>query len=140
MLIDQINSDLHASIMASDVVRRDTLRMLVSELNYKKIEVQRDLVEADVFSVLQKEVKKRNEAIVSWEAANRSDSANREREELTILQVYLPKQMTEEEIRKEITSLNLPKIFGEAMKIVAPLFRGRADGKLVAKIVNETIS
>jgi uncharacterized protein YqeY len=137
MLLDRINSDLHASVLASDVLRRDTLRMLVSELNYKKIEVQKDLSDADVVSVLQKEVKKRNEAILSWEASGRTESADKERQELAILQTYLPAQMSEEEIKQEIERLNLPKDFASAMKIVAPHFKGRADGKLVAKIVNE---
>lgn len=142
MLEDQIKADLHASIMASSVVRRDTLRMLTSELNYKRIEVQRDLVDADVIAVIQKEVKKRNEAIISWEAANRLDSANKEREELNILQVYLPTQMTEEEIRKQIVESRMLegiKDFAQAMKIASPAFRGRADGRLVADIVKTVI-
>ena len=139
MLIDRITSDLHASTLASEVVQRDTLRMLVSELNYKKIKIQRDLTDADVISVLQREVKKRNEAIVSWEAANRPDSANREREELVILQVYLPKQLSRDEIVIEIEKMGLPKDFAQAMKIASPVFRGRADGKLVADIVKSVI-
>lgn len=140
MLLDQINSDLHASILASDVLRRDTLRMLVSELNYKKIELQKDLIDADVVSVLQKEVKKRNEAIISWEASGRKESADGERKELAILQIYLPLQLSRDEIVIEIEKMNLPKDFASAMKIASPTFRGRADGKLVAKLVNETIS
>jgi uncharacterized protein YqeY len=139
MLEDQIKADLHASTMASSVVCRDTLRMLISELNYKRIEVQRDLTDVDVIAVVQKEVKKRNEAIISWEAANRLDSANKEREELNILQVYLPVQMTEEEIKSELIKMDLPKDFAQAMKIASPAFRGKAGGKLVAELVKQCV-
>lgn len=139
MLGEQVKADLHASTLASDVLRRDTLRMLVSELNYKQIEIQKDLTDADVIAVIQKEVKKRNEAIISWEASGRTESANKEHEELGILQKYVPAQMTEEEIKAELIKMNLPKDFAQAMKIASPAFRSRADGKLVADIVKLVI-
>ena len=62
-----------------------------------------------------------------------------EKAELAVLETYLPKQLSEVEIRNELSSLELPKDFGQAMKIVAPLFKGRADGKLVSEIVRNVI-
>lgn len=135
-----ILADLTNAIKSGDTVRRDTLRLLLSALNYKKIDLQHELSDEEVLSVIAVEAKKRRESIAVFEANNRAELAEAEKSELIILESYLPKQLTEEEIRNEISSLNLPKDFGQAMKIVAPIFKSRADGKLIAKIVNEKIS
>ena len=113
--------------------------MLSSELNYKKIELQRELTDADAVMVLQKEAKKRREAIDAYTKASRTDSAAKEAEELKILEVYLPKQLSEEEIRAEIGDLSIYANFSEAMKVLSSKFRGRADGSLVVKIVKEQL-
>mgnify|MGYP001596945644 FL=1 len=76
---------------------------------------------------------------MAFESNARPELAVSEKAELAILEAYLPKQLTELEIRNEISSLDLPKNFGEAMKIVAPMFKGRADGKIVSDIVRQVI-
>lgn len=140
ILTDKLKSDLTDATKSGDTVRRDTLRLLLSALNYKKIDLQHDLTDDEVLAVISIEAKKRRESITVFEANNRPELATSEKAELSILEAYLPKQMSEEEIKQELSKLDLPKDFGQAMKIVAPLFKGRADGKLVAKIVNEKIS
>lgn len=142
MLVEQIKADMTAAMKSGEVLRLSVLRMLVSEMNYKQIDAQRELTDEDVVVVLQKEAKKRREAIESYQKAGRTDQAEKEQEELEILQVYLPKMMGEEEIREEIKKIEEIKElndFGQIMRIVAPKFKGRADGALVAKIVNEKI-
>ncbi|MEK7163812.1 MAG: GatB/YqeY domain-containing protein [Patescibacteria group bacterium] len=133
-------ADLTNAIKNGDTVRRDTLRLLLSALNYKKIDLQHDLSDDEVLSVISVEAKKRRESIEIFTKNNRPELAEGEKAELAILEAYLPKQMTEDEVKQEIERLSLPKDFGQAMKIVAPMFKGHADGKLVAKIVNEKIS
>ena len=113
---------------------------VISVFNYKKSELQRELTEVDEVGILQNEAKKRREAIESYRAGGRLDQAETEEKELAILQEYLPKQMSQIEIEKEIERLNLPKDFAQAMKIAAPVFKGRADGGLVAKVVRERVS
>lgn len=140
MLIDQIKSDTILAMKAGDPLRVSVLRMLSSEFNYKKIEVQRELTDEDIMAVINKEAKKRREAIIAYTAANRADSVAQETAELKILEAYLPTLMTEEEVRAEITKIELPADFGQAMKIVSPMFRGKADGGIVAKIVKELCS
>mgnify|MGYP001610198942 FL=1 len=137
-----LNADLIDSIHKGDAVRRDTLRLLLSALNYKKIDLQHDLSDEEVMSVISVEAKKRRESILAFESNNRPELAISEKAELAILEAYLPTQLTGEEIRNEILEirgLDGIKDFGQAMKIVAPIFKGRADGKLVANIVNEKI-
>jgi uncharacterized protein YqeY len=111
----------------------------LSALNYKKIDLQHDLSDEEVVAVISVEAKKRRESILAFESNARPELAVSEKAELAILEAYLPRQLSESEIRNEISSLDLPKNFGEAMKIVSPMFKGRADGKLVANIVNEKI-
>ncbi len=140
MILDQIRADTIAAMKSGDSLRLSVLRMLLSEANYKKIDVQRELTDEDILSVLAKEAKKRREAIESYTKAGRADSAAKEAEELKILQAYLPTLMPEEEVRAEISKLELPADFGQAMRIASPLFKGRADGSLVAKLVKEICS
>lgn len=138
MLADQIRLDMTAAMKAQKPLLLSVLRGVSSELNYKKIELQRELTDLDVVSVLQKEVKKRKEAIEAYTKAGRADSAAKETEELGILEAYLPKQLSEEEIRTEMGDLSRFSSFPEAMKELSSKFRGRADGALVVKIVKET--
>lgn len=140
ILVDQIRADTVTALKAGEGLRVSVLRMLSSEFNYKKIEVQRELTDVDVISVIQREVKKRQEAIASFTAGGRTEQAEKERQELLILQEYIPKQMSEEEVKGEIERMNLPKDFVGAMKIASPEFRGKADGKMVAELVKKWLS
>lgn len=143
MLGDQIKSDMTAAMKAQEPLRLSVLRGIASELNYKKIEVQRELEDTDVVAVLQKEAKKRREAIEVYQKAGRPESARKEQDELAIIQKYLPVLLTEDQIKAQISAL--PELsgvteFSQAMRIVSPLFRGKADGGIVAKIVKEQFS
>jgi len=146
MLSDKLQSDLILALKAGESLRVSVLRMLLSEINYKKIAVQRDLTDTDIVDVIQKEVKKRREAIESYNQAGRTEQANTEKQEMEILQAYLPKQMNEKDLRieieKEINKLDeaTKSNFGQVMKVVLPLFKGKADGALVAAIVREYVS
>jgi uncharacterized protein len=142
MLTDKIKSDLIESMKARDEVRTMVIRMLLSEMNYKRIELQKDLEEGDVVATIQKEVKKRREAIESFTAGGRTEQAAAEQKELEILKKYLPEQMTEEQVAMEIKAI--PELaglteFGQIMKIVAPRFRGKADGGMVAAVVKKIL-
>ncbi len=139
MLADQIRTDTIAAMKAKSVLLLSVLRGISSELNYKKIELQRELTDLDVVAVLQKEAKKRREAIEAYQKAGRPESVAKEAEELKILEVYLPKQLTEDEIRAEIGDLSMYSDFSSAMRVLSSKFKGRADGALVVKIVKEKL-
>lgn len=137
MMLSRLKDDLAAATKNSDVVRRDTLRLLLSAANYKQIDLQHELTDEETLAVINSEAKKRRESIDVFSKNNRLELVEKEQAELAVLESYLPKQLSEEEIRAEIEKLNLPSDFPGAMKIAAPHFKGRADGKLVAKIINE---
>ena len=137
---DRIKTDLTVAMKSGEALKVSVLRMLISALGYKQIDVQRDLTDEDVTAVVQNEAKKRREAIDSFEKAGRAESVAKEKQELEILQAYMPKLMSEDEIRVELAKLDLPKDFGQAMRIASPMFKGKADGSLVARLVNAQIS
>ncbi len=139
-MFNRVKADLTTAMKAGDPLRLSVLRMLSSALGYKQIDLHRDLTDEEVISVIGNEAKKRREAVESYTKAGRADSAQKEGQELKILQAYLPTLMTEDEIRIELAKLELPKDFGQAMRIAAPIFKGKADGSLVASVVKQIIS
>jgi len=142
MQIKSLSEDLNFALKARDQTRVDTLRMLLSELNYKKIELQKDLSEEDILGVIKKEAKKRREAIESFKMGGRQVQADQEAAELALLEAYLPKQSTKEEIKKQILEMGEIKNltdFGQIMRVVAPRFKGTADGAMVAGVVIEIL-
>jgi len=139
-LLSQISADMKESMLAREELRLSVLRMLLSELNYKKIDIQKELTDEDIVGVIRKEVKKRIEAIQSYQAGGRQSQAEQELREKEMLERYLPALMTEEEVKKQIADIKEIegiKDFGQVMKVVSPMFRGKADGSLVAKVVRE---
>lgn len=139
MLVDQISKSIRDAMRARDVLRLSVLRMLSSELSYKKIDIQKDLTDEDVVGIILKEAKKRKEAIEAYMTAGRQELVDKEQEELAILQAYLPAQMSEKEIGAELSKMKIPADFGQAMRVVSPMFKGRADGGMVARIVKEIL-
>lgn len=132
-----------AALKSGDALKVSVLRMLISELNYKKIELQRELTDEDVTGVIAKEVKKRKEAILAYENAGRKEQTETEKKELDILNSFMPAQLGEEEITDRITHMKeLEGVtdFGQAMKIVAPIFKGKADGAMISQIVKKHIA
>ena len=88
---DSIKAEMVAAMKSGDALKVSVLRMLISALGYKQIDVQRDLTDEDVTVVVQNEAKKRREAIESFAKAGRTESVAKEKRELEILQAYLPK-------------------------------------------------
>lgn len=146
MLEEKIRTDLNSALKSREELKVSTLRMLLSSLNYLKIEKQTDLTDEDVISVLQKEVKKHNESIESFKKGNRQDLVDKETKELEILKTYLPAQLTQGEIEKFVaesiseTGAKSQADFGLVMKSVMPKLRGRADGSLVSQLVKQKLT
>lgn len=141
-LTDRIKGDLIPAMKSGQGLRVSVLRMLLSEMNYKQIEVGRELTDEEVTGVVGREVKKRREAVESFKQGGREEQAAGEAQELEILQEYLPKQLSETELAAEIEQALKGievKEFGPVMKVISPLFRGKADGALVAKLVREKL-
>ncbi|GIK66678.1 MAG: aspartyl-tRNA amidotransferase subunit B [Chloroflexota bacterium] len=137
----QINDDLKKAMMEKDAARRDAIRIIQAAIKQVEVDSRKELDDAAVLDVLQTEAKKRREAITNFEQAGRTESAESERFELTLIETYLPKQLTREEIEAEVkaaiaqTGVTSSKEMGKLMGVLMPKVKGRADGKLVNEIV-----
>lgn len=149
-LKERIANDLKDAMRARDDVRRRTLRSIRSALMKKEIDEREggegSLTDQQELAVLQKEAKQRRESLEQFEAAGREDLAQKEREELAVIEEYLPSQLSEDELRQEIQSIiddvgatsmaDMGAVMGRAMGKL----RGRADGNRVREVVEELLS
>lgn len=141
-LLEQIEKDVVAAMKAKDVVKVSTLRMLKSALGNYLIQAKKDKAEdADVQSMIAKQAKQRRESLESFEKAGRKDLADKEKAELAILESYLPKQLSEEQLQAEVqkaiatSGAKGPADIGKLMKTLMPAIQGKADGKRVQEAV-----
>jgi len=145
-LVEDFQADLKAAMIAKENAKRDTLRLVVADFKNKRIELGRDLEEAEALAVVAKAKKSRLDSLEQYTAAGREDLAAIERAELEIIAVYLPEEMGEDELREIVRAVveevgaTEPKDMGAVMKALMPKVKGRADGKAVQRIVVELLS
>ncbi len=138
-----LQAALKAAMINKDNTRRDVLRVLMSSLKQVEIDSQKELTADDVVSILQKEAKKRRESIEEALKLGRAEIAETEKVELAILEEFLPKQLSREEISKIVqetvaeTGVSSAKEIGKLMGALMPKVKGLADGKLVNEVVRE---
>lgn len=142
----RVEEDLKRAMRERAEVARDTLRMLLSELKNKEIELGRDLNLDEELAVCQRAVKMRQESIVQFQQGGREDLAARERRELAVVQGYLPQALTEDEVRAALRAIlqelgvASKKDLGVAMKALMARHRNRVDGKLAQKLLGEMLT
>ncbi len=140
-MIDRIKSDLKEAMKRRDATAVATLRMIVSQVQYARIELKGELEEKDYMAILQRAVKTRREAIEQYEKGGRQEQADRERSEIVIVERYLPAQMDEAEVAQAVDALlkeldiASKKDLGRAMKEFMERHRGRVDGKMVKALI-----
>ena len=142
-LKEQLQSDLTTAMRARDQVGASTLRMALTAVTTEEVAgtEHRDLTDDDVLKVLTKEAKKRREAATAYTGAGRTELAAQEEAELAVLEGYLPKQLSDEElegiVRDAVASSGasgMPQM-GLAMKAASAAVAGRAEGGRVAAVV-----
>lgn len=145
-LLDSLNNDLKTALKARDKAKLSTVRMLKAAVMNEKIKVGHDLNHDEEIAVLSRELKQRKDSITEYTAAGRQDLVPAIEQEIKIVEAYLPKQLSEAEVKtivtKTIAEVNASSKadFGKVMKAVMPKLKGQADGKLVNKIVNSLLS
>jgi hypothetical protein len=143
MLLEKIKQDLIIATKKQDPLILKTLRFILSEINYKKIELQKELNDEDIVTLLHKEVKKRLDAMEMMKKGKREDLVKEEEYKLKVINNYLPKQMTDEEIAvivKEVLANSPNPIMGPVIGEVVKRTKGKADGKKIAEIVKKLIN
>jgi len=143
-LSEKITEDMKAAMRAKATTALNTIRMLKSSIKNAAIEkggADAELDDTEITNVIRKEVKKRQDSIEQYEGAGRNDLADKEKEELVVLNGYLPEPLSEEEIAKIVdaavaeTGATSRKEMGQVMKIVQERTAGRADGKTLSQAV-----
>jgi uncharacterized protein len=141
--LQKLDDDLKVSLKASDSLKVSVLRMAKAALKYRQIDKGEELSEGEMISVISSLSKQRRESIELFSKGGREDLAEKERQELAILQSYLPEQVPEKELDriiaeaiKESSAAGIKDI-GKVMKFVMPRLKGSADGKLINQKVKE---
>ncbi|MBM3848741.1 MAG: GatB/YqeY domain-containing protein [Verrucomicrobia bacterium] len=145
-LQQRVTDDLKSAMMAREAVRTATLRMLKAALGYAQIEKKTDtLSDAEVMAVIQREAKKRRDAIEEFEKGGRAEMAANERAELEVLAGFLPKALSPEELEALIRAViaevgaTSKKEMGAVMKAAQAKIDGRADGRSVSALVSRLL-
>jgi uncharacterized protein len=145
----RLRTDLNAAMRARDEVRKSTLRMALSAITNEEVSgtAARELSDDEIVKVLAREAKKRREAAEAFEAAGRAEQAAAERAERDVLAEYLPRQLSDDELRQLVASaiakagaVGMPPAMGTVMKAVTPQVAGRADGSRVAAEVRRQLA
>ena len=142
----KLRDDLKGSLRKGDKLRVSVLRLLLSAVNYAQMAKQAPLEDSDVLGVVVKEAKQRQESIEAFKKGERADLVSQEQGELEILQSYLPKQMSHDEVVAAVravivaTSAKGPQDKGKVMpKLIAEL-KGKADGREINAVVTDLLS
>ncbi|BCM93032.1 putative protein YqeY [Abditibacteriota bacterium] len=145
-LQETITNAWKEALRAGETGRRDTLSGLRAAIKNQEIETRATLSDEAVQAVVNKEAKKRREAITEYQKAGRDDLAAREQSELDILSAFLPTQLSDDELRSLVAATvasvgaQSPKDMGTVMKALQPQIAGKADGKLASNMVKEALS
>ncbi|GAA1699137.1 GatB/YqeY domain-containing protein [Fodinicola feengrottensis] len=147
-LKDRLSTDLTTAMKARDQLTTGTLRMVLSAVKTAEVagKSARELTDDEVLAVLTAEAKKRREAAEIFDTRDRAELADQERRETTIIERYLPQQLTDEELTELVTAAITetgaagPKAMGQVMKVVQPQVIGRADGGRVSAEVRRQLA
>ncbi|MBN2092015.1 GatB/YqeY domain-containing protein [candidate division KSB1 bacterium] len=142
---DQISDDIKLAMKSGDTFKRDTLRLIISQIKYAQIDKNADLNDDEVISILMNAAKKRQEAIDLYEKGNRPDLKLKEQQELDIISLYLPKKISDAELDAAISNIikkvgaqtikDLGKVMAEIMKD----FKNQVDGKKAQELVRQKL-
>jgi uncharacterized protein YqeY len=144
-LLTTLNDDIKTAMKAKDKETLSVLRMLKTAIQNEQIKAGRDLNGEEELTVLSREMKQRRDSLAEFEKAGRDDLADKAKIEITIVEKYMPEQLSEEEIRQIVqaaidqTGASSAKEFGKVMGAVMPKVKGKADGNQVNAIVKELL-
>lgn len=142
---DRLGQDMKEALKAKDKNRLSVIRMVRAAVKQAEIDKRDSLTDEEVLDIILRQVKQRKDAIDEYTKAGREELAKKEQQELTILEEYLPQPLAEEELRaivaETIQALNVSskKEMSKAIQAVMSQVKGRAEGKTVARLVQEAL-
>lgn len=141
MIKEKIKEDLKKYLKERKKEEVLTLREILNAISQKEKEKRKNLSDEEIFSLILKEIKKREEAIEAFEKGKREDLVKKEKKEVSLLKSYLPQMLSEKEIKKiaketlKKLKISSPKEMGKAISFILEKYKGRVEGKKVAQIV-----
>jgi uncharacterized protein YqeY len=141
-----ITEDMKNAMRAKDTARLGTIRLLQAAIKQREVDERIELNDSDVIAVIEKMLKQRRDSIAAYESASRSDLADIEKCEVTVLQSYLPQQLTEDEINIILndvistTEASGIKDMGKVMAAIKPLIAGKAEMGKVSGLIKSRLS
>jgi len=133
----QITEDMKNAMRAKETARLGTIRLLLAAMKQREVDERIELTDADVIGVIEKMLKQRRDSIAAYELVKRTDLADIEKFEVSVLQTYLPQQLTEDEVKAILEKVVVDtgaagmQDMGKVMAAIKPLVAGKADmGKI----------
>lgn len=145
-LRERINDDMKAAMRAGETGKRDAIRLLLAAIKQKEVDERIVLDDAGIIAVIDKMLKQRKDSIAQYEAAKRTDLADAEKFEATLLAAYLPAGLSEAEIEAAVAAAlaesgaQAPGDMGKVMGLLKPRLAGRADMTEVSKRVKAALA
>lgn len=142
----QLERDLKQAMKDRDNARRDAVRYLLAAVKNEEIEQRHPLTQQDEVTLLRQQARQRQEAIEQFHAGGRDDLEQRERGQLTIIEHYLPHQMSDDELAAFVengiaeTGASAPKDMGKVMGVLSKRAEGRVDGRRLSAAVRQALA
>ena len=146
MLAERIDQEMKDAARAQEKLRLGTLRMLKSAMKYREIETGKPLEDPEVVAVVGTLIKQRRDSAAQYTAGGRPELANTENEEIKILEAFLPRQLSDDELAGLVqeavvaSGAKSPKEMGAVMKALMPKVAGKAEGKRVSDAVKAALA
>jgi len=142
-LSERLNDDMKQAMRSQEKFKLSTIRMIRASIKNQEIDLKRPLDDNEVLDILSREIKQRKDSLQEFKKAGRDDLAKDVAAEIEIISVYLPQQLTEDEIKEIVqqtiteTGASSKADMGKVMSALMPKTKGRADGKLVNTYVQQ---
>jgi len=140
-LRETINTEVKNAMKAKETKKRDALRLLMSAFKQIEVDERKELSDDDVIKIIQTQVKRRNDAATQYKDAGREDLLQIELDEIAFYEVYLPAQLSDDELVSELKEIiskvgaSTPKDMGKVMGMASKALAGKADGKRISECV-----
>jgi hypothetical protein len=145
-LREQISDDLKSAMRGGDAARRDTIRLVLAALKQREVDERKVLTDAEVVGVIEKMIKQRRDSISQFEQGGRQDLADKEKQELALLQAYMPQAISDDELAAAVAAAvaaagaSSPADMGKVMAVLKPELAGRADMSKVSAAVKAQLT
>lgn len=144
-LKEQLKSDLKDAMRAKELVKRDSIRAINTMIKQIEVDERKELTDEDIVKLIQKGIKQREEAAIQYKEASREELAQKELDQVAIFKVYLPQQLTDEELENELAQIikdvnaSTMKDMGKVMGTASQKLAGKADGKRINEVVKKLL-